>query len=186
MAPTPVRQYVTFALMGEEYALAIHHVREIMAYEGLTTIPSMPAVVRGVMNLRGNVLPIVDLPIKFGLAQTALGAAAYIVVVEIAWSGESVRLGLLTSELGRVIDVTDDQMRPVPDFGTRIQSEYLRGVGQIDGRLVLFLDTEHLLSPAELLRITTLDETALEGGTPPADAPELAPAATEPGEVQGR
>jgi purine-binding chemotaxis protein CheW len=168
MAPIALRQYVTFSLMGEEYALQIGHVREIVAYEPITSIPSMPPVVRGVMNLRGNVVPVIDLPVKFGLAPTALGAGAYIVVLELSWSGESVRLGLLTPELGRVIEVTEDQIKPVPDFGTRIQSEYLRGVGQFDSRFVLFLDTERLLSPAEILRITALDgpSPSPEGATP--------------------
>jgi purine-binding chemotaxis protein CheW len=124
----------------------------------------MPQVVRGVMNLRGQVVPAVDLPVKFGLPETSL-EGAYVVVVDLVWSGEAVRLGLLTLELGRVIDVKPDDLKPVPDFGTRIQSEYLRGVGQIDGRFVLFLDTERLLSPAELLRITALQEPR-----PPAEA----------------
>jgi purine-binding chemotaxis protein CheW len=150
--------------MGEEYALEIEHVREIIECERVTAIPSMPPVVRGVMNLRGQVVPAVDLPVKFGLPQTRLDAT-YVVVVDLVWSGESVRLGLLTPELGRVIDVKAEDLRPVPDFGTRIQAEYLRGVGQIDGRFVLFLDAERLLSPAELLRIT-----ALEGAGPPAAA----------------
>jgi len=151
------RQYVTFSLMGEEYALQIHHVREIIECEPITSIPSMPPVVRGVMNLRGNVVPVIDLPIKFGLAQTALGFGTYIVVVDLLWSQEAVRLGLLTRDLGQVIDVTDDQIKPVPDFGTRLRAEYLRGIGRIEGRFVLFLNVERLLSPAELLRITSLE-----------------------------
>ena len=155
--PGPIRQYVTFTLMGEEYALEIEHVREIIQSERITSIPSMPAVVRGVMNLRGQVVPVVDLPVKFGLAAT-LVAGAYVVIVDLVWSGEAVRLGLLTAELGRVIDVKPDDLKPVPDFGTRIQSEYLRGVGQIEGRFVLFLDVERLLSPSEILRITALDD----------------------------
>jgi purine-binding chemotaxis protein CheW len=113
-----------------------------------------------VMNLRGSVVPIIDLPVKFGLPATPL-EASYVVVVDLLWSGESVRLGLLTPELGRVIDAKPEDLKPVPDFGTRIQSEYLRGVGQIDGRFVLFLNSERLLAPAELLRIT-----ALEGARP--------------------
>jgi purine-binding chemotaxis protein CheW len=157
MAPRPLRQYVTFSLMGEEYALLIQHVREIIECGAVTAIPSMPPVVRGVMNLRGNVVPVVDLPLKFGLAETALGPTTYIVVVDLVWSGEAIRLGLLTRVLGRVIDVAEDQIKAVPDFGTRIQSEYLRGVGQFDGRFVLFIETERLLSPDELLRITALD-----------------------------
>jgi purine-binding chemotaxis protein CheW len=156
-SPSPVRQYVTFTLMGEEYALHIEHVREIIQCERVTSIPSMPAVVRGVMNLRGQVVPVVDLPVKFGLSGTPVDNT-YVVVVDLIWSGETVRLGLLTAELGRVIDVRAEEIKPVPDFGTRIQPEYLRGVGQIDGRFVLFLDAERLLSPAELLRITALDD----------------------------
>jgi len=152
-----LRQYVTFTLMGEEYALPIDHVREIVECDRTTAIPSMPAVVRGVINLRGNVVPVVDLPVKFGCPETPLTVGTYLVVVDMVWSGESSRLGLLTSELGRVIDVRDGDLKPVPDFGTRIQSEYLRGVGQIDGRFVLFLDSDRLLSPDELLRITAID-----------------------------
>jgi purine-binding chemotaxis protein CheW len=152
-----VRQYVTFSLMGEEYALQIEHVREIIECDRVTAIPSMPQVVRGVINLRGNVVPAVDLPIKFGFRETALGLGTYVVVLDLVWSGEAVRLGLLTPELGRVIEVKDGDVKSVPDFGTRIQAEYLRGVGQIDGRFVLFLNTERLLSPDELLRITAID-----------------------------
>ena len=153
------RQFVTFNLMREEYALEIQHVREIIECERVTAIPSMPPVVRGVINLRGSVVPCVDLPIKFGFPETPLGIGTYIVVLDLVWSGETVRLGLLTSELGRVIDVAANDIKPVPDFGTRIQSEYLRGVGDIEGRFVLFLDTERLLSPAELLRLTTVDDS---------------------------
>jgi purine-binding chemotaxis protein CheW len=158
----PIRQFVTFSLMGEEYALQIERVREIIECERITAIPSMPAVVRGVMNLRGQVVPIADLPVKFGLPGTSL-VGTYVVIVDLVWGGESVRLGLLTPGLGRVIDVKPDDLKPVPDFGTRIQSEYLQGVGQIEGRFILFLDAERLLSPGELLRITALNDAPVEG-----------------------
>jgi purine-binding chemotaxis protein CheW len=159
MGPRSLRQYVTFGLMGEEYAIEIQHVREIIECEPITIIPSMPPVVRGVINLRGNVVPLVDLPIKFGLPETAVGFGSYIVVVDLVWSGESARIGLLTRELGQVVDLTDDQIKPVPDFGTRIRSEYLRGISRVGERFVLFLDVERLLSPAELLRITAIEKT---------------------------
>ncbi|HLK91820.1 MAG TPA: chemotaxis protein CheW [Polyangia bacterium] len=170
MAPLAAHQYVTFTLMGEEYALRIHHVREIISFEPITAIPSMPPVVRGVLNLRGFVVPVVDLPVKFGLHPTPLGPATYLVIVDPAWSGETVRLGLVTPELGRVIELRDDEIRPVPDFGTRIQSEYLRGVCQVDGRTVLFLDTDRLLSPAEILRITALEGLPSGSSTAQPDA----------------
>jgi purine-binding chemotaxis protein CheW len=171
-----VRQYVTFSLMGEEYALQIEHVREIIECDRVTAIPSMPPVVRGVLNLRGNVVPAVDLPIKFGFRETPLGLGTYVVVLDLVWNGEAVRLGLLTPELGRVIDVKEGDLKPVPDFGTRIQAEYLRGVGQIEGRFVLFLDTERLLSPDELLRVTAIDVSPPEGTRrepPPTRAGEI-------------
>ena len=180
-SPQAVRQYVTFTLMGEEYALQIEQVREIVQCERVTSIPSMPPVVRGVMNLRGTVIPVIDLPLKFGLSGTPIGPATYLVVVDVVWSGEAVRLGLLTTELGRVIDVTAGDLKPVPDFGTRIQSEYLRGVGQIDGRFALFLDTERLLSPAELLRITAIDVSRA-----PADAAMPDASAGDVGEASNR
>jgi len=170
-SPATVRQYVTFSLMGEEYALQIDQVREIIQCERVTSIPSMPPVVRGMMNLRGTVIPVIDLPLKFGLPPTPIGPATYLVVVDVVWSGETARLGLLTTELGRVIDVAAGDLKPVPDFGTRIQSEYLRGVGQIDGRFVLFLDTERLLSPAELLRITAIDVSRASADAATSDAP---------------
>jgi purine-binding chemotaxis protein CheW len=170
-SPVTVRQYVTFSLMGEEYALQIDQVREIIQCERVTSIPSMPPVVRGMMNLRGTVVPVIDLPLKFGLPATPIGPATYLVVVDAAWSGEVARLALLTTELGRVIDVAPGDLKPVPDFGTRIQSEYLRGVGQIDGRFVLFLDTERLLSPAELLRITAIDVSRASADTAMPDPP---------------
>src|SRR5215471_15114257 len=176
MAPRPARQYVTFRLMGEEYALLIQHVREIIEVEPITAIPSMPPVVRGVMNLRGNVVPIIDLPLKFGLGETPLGFGTYVVVIDLVWNSEAVRLGLLTRDLGQVIDASDDQLKPVPDFGTRIRAEYLRGIAQFGGRFVLFLDVERLLSPAEILRITALDA--------PGVAPDgAAAAAAEAGET---
>lgn len=179
MAPRTSRQYVTFRLMGEEYALQIQHVREIIECEPVTAIPSMPPVVRGVMNLRGSVVPVIDLPVKFGLAETALGFGTYIVVVDLVWSGESVRLGLLTRDLGQVIDATDDQIKAVPDFGTRIRSEFLRGIGQFGGHFVLFLDIDRLLSPAEILRITALDPQQA-----PPEGPASKMAGGGPGEVR--
>jgi purine-binding chemotaxis protein CheW len=164
------RQYVTFFLMEEEYSVAIEHVREIIECEPLTRIPSMPPIVRGVINLRGNVVPVIDLPVKFGQPQTALDSGTYLVIVDLEWSGESVRLGLLTRVLGQVIDLRDDEIKPVPDFGTRIQVEYLRGIGRVESRFVMLLDVDRLLSPAELVTITALDPRQAPGASGPAES----------------
>jgi purine-binding chemotaxis protein CheW len=149
-SPGQVRQYVTFFLMGEEYGVEIPRVREIIEHELTTFVPSMPACVRGVMNLRGNVVPVVDLALKFGQPPTPAGRETYLVVFDLLWNGEAVRLGLMTTLLGRVIDTSDGAINPVPSFGTRIRAEYLRGIVGIDGQFVLLLDVDHLLSPEEL------------------------------------
>ena len=167
MSPGSVRQYVTFFLMGEEYAVELPRVREIIAYEPVTCVPSMPPVVRGVINLRGQVVPVVDLPVKFGQAETPVGEGTYMVILDLSWSGESVRLGVLTRTLGQVIDLEDDQIKPVPDFGTRVRAEYLKGLGWVESRFVLLMEVDHLLSPAELLRITALEDP----GLPPMPTP---------------
>jgi purine-binding chemotaxis protein CheW len=179
MAPRiAVRQHVTFFLMGEEYAVDIQHVREIIECEPVTCIPSMPPVVRGVINLRGGVVPVVDLPVKFGLAETAIGSETYVVILDLVWSGETVRLGVLTRALGQVIDLPDDQIKPVPDFGTRIHNEYLRGIARVESRFVLLLNVERLLSPTEILKITALEKPSLPGHD--------APGQETSGQVSGR
>jgi purine-binding chemotaxis protein CheW len=171
-ARSSIRQHVTFFLMGEEYAMEIHHVREIIECEPVTCIPSMPAAVRGVINLRGGVVPVVDLPVKFGLEETPLDGETYIVIVDLKWSGEAVRLGVLTRALGQVIDVPEDQIKPVPDFGTRIQVEYLRGIARVETRFVLLLNPERLLSPGEILQVTGLNRPSPD----PRDAARALPA----------
>ena|SRR2546423_10822428 len=185
MAARPViRQHVTFFLMGEEYAVEIQHVREIIECEPVTSIPSMPPVVRGVINLRGSVVPVVDLPVKFGLAETAIDRETYVVIIDLQWSGEAVRLGVLTRALGQVIDLGSDQIRPVPDFGTRIQADYLRGIARVESRFVLLLDVERLLSPAEILRITALEQPPqAQSSEPLVDSGRPEAAHGQPGEV---
>src|SRR5262245_13285913 len=141
LTPTvPVRQYVTFSLMGEEYGIEISHVREIIECDRMARIPSMPPVVRGVINIRSTVVPVVDLPIKFGLPETPAEQATYVVVLELLWTGETVRLALLTRQLGQVVDVADQDVKPVPTFGTRMQADYLQGLVRADDRFILLLN----------------------------------------------
>jgi purine-binding chemotaxis protein CheW len=158
------RQYVTFVLMGEEYGVEIPRVREIIEYEPITRIPTMPALVRGVMNLRGSVVPVVDLALKFGQPETPAGKETYIVVFDLVWNDESVRLELMIRALGRVIDAADELVKPVPDFGTRIRADYLRGIVGVDGQFVLLLNVDRLLSPAELVGTISARDEAVGGG----------------------
>ena len=146
-----MEQYLTFFIRGEEYAAPILRVKEIIEYETVTRVPAMPPHVRGVINLRGAVLPVIDLAAKFGHGQTAPSRTTCIVVVETRGSDESLlTVGLLADAVSEVVDIADDAIEPPPPFGTHVRIDFLTGMGKLDGRLVLVLDIDRVLSPVEL------------------------------------
>jgi len=164
-------QYLTFFIRAEEYAVGILRVKEILEYETVTRVPGMPAHVRGVINLRGAVLPVVDLAAKFGHPETEVTRTTCIVVVETRVEGELLVIGLLADAVSQVIDLTGEQIEPPPSFGTGIRLDFLTGMGKAEGRLVLILDLDRILSPVELLE--AIDTAATTGLTAPGtdDAP---------------
>jgi purine-binding chemotaxis protein CheW len=144
-------QYLTFLMRGEEYAVGILRVREIIEYETITRVPTTPPHVRGVINLRGAVLPVVDLAAKFGHGQTAPTRTTCIVVVETrADEDQLLTVGLLADAVSEVVDIPADAIEPPPPFGTHVRIDFLTGMGKLDGRLVLVLDIDRVLSPVEL------------------------------------
>ena len=139
-------QYLTFTLAGEEYAFGILRVREILEYDTLTRVPNAPAGVRGVINLRGRVVPVVDLAQPFGLEPTVTGARTCVVIVEVQAGEEQVILGVLADTVQQVVDLSPADIEPAPSFGTRVRLDYLQGVGKADGqRFVMLLDVDRLL-----------------------------------------
>jgi purine-binding chemotaxis protein CheW len=144
-------QHLTFFIRSEEYAVGILRVKEMLEYEAVTRVPGMPAHVRGVINLRGAVLPVIDLAAKFGHAETEPARTTCIVVVETKVEGELLVIGLLADAVSQVIDLTAEQIEPPPSFGTSVRIDFLTGMGKVDGRLVLMLDLDRILSPVELL-----------------------------------
>jgi len=149
-------QYLTFFIAGEEYALAILRVREIIQYAGVTRIPRAPEWVRGVINLRGSVVPVVDVGARFGVAQLQPTRSTCIVVAEVRQDGESTVIGLLADAVSEVIDLPATDLQPVPAFGTRARTEYLQGMGRVGERLMLMLDVDRLLSGDEIARTAAL------------------------------
>jgi purine-binding chemotaxis protein CheW len=143
-------QYLTFFIRGEEYAVGILRVKEIIEYERVTRVPSTPAHVRGVINLRGTVLPVVDLGAKFGGEPSAPSRTTCIVVVETRLRGELLIIGVVADGVSEVVDMPADAVEPPPPFGTGIRVDFLTGMGKLDGRLILVLDIDRLLSPVEL------------------------------------
>ena len=145
------QQYLTFILGGEEYAIAILRVREILEYSHVTHVPSTPDCICGVINLRGSVLPVIDLAVKFGLPSRKPTKQTCIVVVEIEWDGDQTVLGVLTDAVNQVIELRDANIQAPPAFGTRVRLEYLRGLGEVENGFILVLDIDRLLTSEELL-----------------------------------
>lgn len=142
-------QCLTFQLAGEEYAIGISPVREIIAYGPLTTVPQAPPSVRGVFNLRGSVVPVIDLAIKFGLRASPLTNRTSIVILELDLANEKTIVGILADAVHQVVEWLDDEILPVPAFGTQARVDFLRGMGKAGARFVLILEIEKALAAAE-------------------------------------
>ena len=144
-------QYLGFSLAGESYAIELLRIREIIEHIPITRVPGMPPAVLGVINLRGRVVPVVDLAVKMGLGARPITRWTCFVIVEASLEGERTTLGLLADSVSEVLDLTEADIEPPPAFGTRTPVDYLRGLGRQEQRFLLLLDMDRLLSPRELL-----------------------------------
>ena len=157
-----VQQYLTFQVGGEEYAIGILQVREIIEYGKVTRVPNTPLCVRGVINLRGSVLPVIDPSVKFGLAPNEPTKQTCIVVVETSTEEGALVIGVIADAVNQVIELPEDQIQPPPAFGTHVQLDFLRGLGEVNGSFVLILNLDRLLTTEELLKAT--EDAQLESG----------------------
>lgn len=146
-------QYLTFFLAGEEYGVGILDVQEVKAWEGVTQIPNAPAHVKGVLDLRGTIVPIVDLRTRFGLPSQEYGITTVIVVLKLEQAGDSQVIGVVVDAVSDVMDVTDSQIKDAPDFNGDAQSLFIRGLASLNNKLVILLDTNRLLSQGELTEL---------------------------------
>jgi len=152
--PLSTVQYLTFFTAGEEYAISIVKVSEIVEYETVTTVPNTPAWIRGVTNLRGRVVPVVDLAVKFGLPASGISKFSCIIIAEVMFQGENLTMGVLADSVSQVIELSADEIEATPSFGTRVKSEYLLGMGILGKKFCLILDIDKVLSADELLAVT--------------------------------
>jgi purine-binding chemotaxis protein CheW len=152
------RQFLSFQVAGEEYALGILQVREIIEYGFVTQVPMTPPWIRGVFNLRGGVVPVVDLAVKFGATRGEITPRTCIVIVETLLGGETVLMGLVADAVNQVMELKPEDIEPPPSFGTRVRIEYLQGVAKAEKRLVLLLDIDRVLSSDELLTVAGATE----------------------------
>ncbi len=162
--PLNTVQYLTFLTAGEEYAISIVKVREIIEYEAVTTVPKTPIWIRGVTNLRGKVVPVVDLAVKFGLPSSRISKFSCIIITEVMFQGENLTMGVLADSVSQVIELSPDEIEAAPLFGTRVKTEYLLGMGALGKKFCLILDIDKVLSTDELLSVTesVADESAAD------------------------
>jgi len=156
------QQYLTFFLADEEYAISIQRVKEIMEYTTVTKVPKVPKWIRGVINLRGNVVPVVDLTVRFGLEESPVTRTTCIVIVEIEQDSERTVMGVIADAVNQVIDLAPKDIEEPPAFGTRVRLDYLIGMGKLGKKFALILNIDSVLSNAELLTVSTLQAAAVD------------------------
>jgi purine-binding chemotaxis protein CheW len=147
-------KYLTVALDNESYGVAVLKVREIIRMQKITPVPQMPEFVRGVINLRGRVIPVIDLRVKFGL-KAAFAERTCIVVVQVKLpSNQSVQMGLIVDSVEEVVNLSGPDIEPTPDFGTRIDTGYILGMAKIKGAVKTLLDIDRVVSAETVEHIT--------------------------------
>ncbi|MBL8400387.1 MULTISPECIES: chemotaxis protein CheW [Candidatus Accumulibacter] len=144
------QQYLTFLLGGEMFAVGILNVKEIIEYGNVTEIPMMPAFIRGVINLRGAVVPVIDLAARFGGAQSTAGKRSCIVIVEVSEGDLCNDIGILVDAVSEVIEIPSSEIEPPPSFGARIRADFIQGMGKVAGRFVILLNIVKVLSVDEI------------------------------------
>lgn len=153
-------QYLGLFIAGEEYGIGILRVKEILQYETITRVHGAAASVRGVINVRGNVVPVIDLAVKFGLPETAITSRTCIVVVDAQLGDEPITLGVLAESVTQVVDLAEEDVRAAPTFGTHVHVDYLLGMAPSGKKFILLLDIDRVLSADEMVAAESLAEPA--------------------------
>jgi len=143
-------QYLTFVLENELFALNIGSVREVLELTSITKVPRTPEFIRGVINLRGRAVPVVDLRMKFGMGETRRTVNTCIIIVEVELDGEATVLGALADSVQEVYEMESSQIEPPPRMGTRIKTEFITGMGKSGDRFIVILDINKVFSAEEL------------------------------------
>jgi purine-binding chemotaxis protein CheW len=143
-------QYLTFMLSGEMYAIGILGIKEIIEFGGVTTVPLMPDCIRGVINLRGAVVPVMDLAARFGKPSSGISKRTCIVIVEIDHDDGQQVIGVMVDAVNAVLEIAAADIEPAPSFGARMRSDFIAGMGKVNGKFVILLDIDKVLSTLEI------------------------------------
>lgn len=149
-------QYLTFSLAGEEYGVDILKVQEIRGWGPVTKVPNAPAFVRGVMNLRGAIVPVIDLRLRFGLETMAYTKTTVVIVVTVQSASGSRIIGTVVDGVSDVLNPNAADIQPPPDFGTAVHTEFISGLVTIEAGMVMLLDVDRLLSVEEMFALETV------------------------------
>ena len=161
-------QFLTFMLGQEQFAVGILHIKEIIEYGSLATVPMMPACVRGVINLRGAVVPVMDLSARFGRNPSAITKRSCIVIVEVEGTGDGKQvLGMLVDAVNAVVEIAAGDIEPAPSFGTRIRPDFIAGIGKFNSKFVILLAIDRVLSTAEVVEMARSGANDTAAGGPP-------------------
>ena len=146
-------QYLTFTLGDEVFALDISSVREVLEYTNITKVPRTPEYIRGVINLRGRAVPVVDVRLKFGMPETERTVNTCIIIVEVTLGGEEVVIGALADSVKEVMDIEPKDIEPAPRMGTTIKADFIQGIGKQGEEFIILLDIDKVFSEDELAQI---------------------------------
>jgi len=146
-------QYLTFKLADEIFALDVAKVREILEQSSITKVPQTPEFMRGVINLRGSVVPVIDMRLKFGMSATEQTVNTCIIVAEVQMEDEVIVLGALADSVQEVIEMEPEQIEAAPHIGTRLNTDFIKGMGKHDSRFIMILDIDKVFTNEELAKV---------------------------------
>lgn len=153
------QQYLTFTLGGEMFAVAILNVKEIIEYGTVTEIPMMPGFIRGVINLRGAVVPVIDLSCRFGGKSTQVARRTCIVIIELIQDDQKHDIGVMVDAVSEVLEIARTDIEPPPSFGAKVRTDFIAGMGKVNGKFVIILDVARVLSVEEIAMLTQIGES---------------------------
>ena len=155
-------KYLTFALGPEEYGLEILKVREIIGYMDITAVPQTPSYVKGVINLRGQVIPVVDLRAKFGMQTTDVTDQTCIIVVETTQNDRNFSTGIVVDHVQEVLDIAGEDIEEAPQFGSSINTDFILGMGKVGDNVKILLDIDRVLGTSDMMNCLEMDAVQQE------------------------
>lgn len=156
---TDTRQYLTFQLGDEIFAIDVSHVREILEFTTVTKVPGTPEYMRGVINLRGSVVPVLDIRLKFGMLAAEKTVNTCIIVVEVSFDGETTIIGALVDSVQEVFELDPEQIEPAPKIGMQLKTEFIKGMGKKDQGFIIILDIGKVFTFEEIAIAQETEET---------------------------